>query len=201
MASNAKNTSRTSAEQQANKRRNKINGPRIEVRLGTTGKYEKLIVYFPKFEIPNGDGAYRIGHFRTVFVEETFFGTSLSNFNLEEDVQRITTQNVIKPVYATLDGSRYYIASLFCRIRFSAKSGNVDAMVDELNRKLEMFIEKYRDSVAEEWCAKEIFKSYPDLDDCPNKEGDAHDNPLCVCQKSFDAKAALDALLPGGYIP
>ncbi len=189
------------SRQPANRRPRKVKGPRIDARLGATSKYEKLIVFFPKFVIPNGEGAYRIGHYAKVKVEDSFFGTGLNNFQLEGDIQQITTQNVVKPVYATLDGSRYYLASLFCRIRFSAKDANVDAMVNELNEKLEMFVDKYRDSVAEEWCAQEVFKSYPDREDCPMGGDESHDNPLCCCQKNFNAKAALDALLPGGYIP
>ncbi len=114
-------------------------------------------------------------------------------------MQKVTTENVVKPVYATLDGSRYYVASLFCRIRCCAKQENLDEMVEELNGRLEKIDEKYRDVVADEWCAQEVFKVFPELEECPEGDDVNHENPLCACQLHFDAKKSLDALLPQGY--
>ncbi len=176
-----------------------MSSPDIRVNNLSTSSYARILVFFPKFEIPNGDGAYRAGVFKDVDVEKTFFASSLTNFDLEKDMQKVTTENVVKPVYATLDGSRYYVASLFCRLRVNAKQENIDKMVEELNNRLEEVEEKYRDGVADEWCAQEVFKVFPDLEDCPDADVADHDNPLCACQVNFDAKRALNALLPQGY--
>ncbi len=169
----------------------------IRMRTFATAEFSQLIVYWPKFVIPEGEGAYRIGHFLKVDLDHTFMGTHIDDFHLDLDAARKNGKSEVKLVYSSIDGQRFYPGSLYARIRPCAKKECVDAIIDELNSKLEMYLEDNRDDVGEEWCAQQMFRTFPELPDC-HLQGQEHDRPLCSCQSNFDAVRVVDEMMPLG---
>ncbi len=173
--------------------------PKCSIRLKTftTVEFSHLIVYLPKFVIPGGEGSYRIGHFLKVDMNHTFLGTHIDDFHLDLDAAARNGKSEVKLVYASLDGKRFYPGSLYARIRPCAKLEHVEAIIAELNAKLEMYLEDDRDDIGDEWCAQQMYRTYPELPTC-SLAGLEHDRPLCSCQERFNPARVVDEMMPLG---
>ena len=160
--------------------------------------YYSLIVYFPRFEIPGGRGV-RQGMFQRVVSDRVFMSTLLDDFHLADDVRPNKHGHEVKKLIASLDGSRFYVVTLFCRVRDCALKRHVDAICYQMNKKLDLYVDALRDDIADEWCSQELYRVYPQTATCLAGDTCTNNQSLCPCRKNFRAKKAIDALMPLGF--
>ncbi len=172
----------------------------VDLSLGAR-QFNRVIVYLPRKRLRDGTFTSHQGEFVCFPLKKVICESKLDDFHLEDYVFYNEHGTPVKPIEVTTNDVEYHQAALFCRVRILASKHHVTNITRYLNAYLGRYKDDLRDGIAQEWCAQELYRIFPTLDEhcLQPAEIDSTGKTTLYNVPNVDILSILREMLPGGW--
>ncbi len=167
---------------------------------GLDREFSSVIVYLPSYQRHDGTRTNESGRFQEFDLRYTYWGTTMDDWHLDEDVFVNDHGSPVKSVYVSYDRVEFYEAFLYCRVRQRLAYHVVHKVMVQLNLHLNLYVDELRLGIAQEWAAQEPYRILPRFQSgCIHPILDENGQEIDHHYPEHDIPATMADQLPNGY--